>query len=328
MQSRDADIKARVVALSKTWAAGDLFSKEIGEIVAGCKAQIADPTLDDKSRVAAARELIRLQDDLETANSVLGQITLQAAPSFATDLIATIGESRRPESSAALLSAWKRFTPTQRRAAIATLNRRVEWSQSLLDAVEQQKIPRDDLGPEHWQQLRLSTDLKVASRARALGALTNPISGDREEVVRKLMSAAKRPGDVARGKEVYTTNCAVCHAIEGIGPTIGPDLTGIGARERGDILVEILDPNRSVESNYRLWNATTTSGETISGRLDAETVTSIEILDLTGQKHVLARKNVTALEAANVSIMPLGFESIPEPDLASLLEFLATSVKH
>ncbi len=328
LQSSDPANKGRLVALSKMWGAGDLFAKDIDELVTAFKVQIADPASDDKARVSAARELIRLQDEVETLKSVLDQITVQSAPAFAAALLATIGESRKPESSSVLLGAWKRFTPAQRRVAIATLNRRVEWSHKLLDAVEQQKIPRDDLGPEHWQQLRLSPDLAVASRARSLGAATNAISGDREEIIRKLMSIATKQGDVARGKEVYTANCAVCHKLEGLGAAIGPDLTGIGARDRGDILVEILDPNRSVESNYRLWNATTKSGETVSGRLDAETVTSIEILDLTGQKHVLARKDLTALDGSNVSIMPTGYESIPAPDLASLLEFLATSVKH
>ncbi len=328
MDPDDAGVRGKLVALSKAWGAGDLFTKELGEIIGRFKDQLADVELDNTSRVTSARELMRLQDDLETAKSVMDQITVQSAPALATGLIAAIGESRKQETSAALLSSWKRLTPNQRRTAIATLNRRPAWSQSLLDAVEQQTIPRDDLGPEHWQQLRLSPDLKVASRARALGAATNSISGDREEIVRKLLPVALKRGDLARGKEVFTALCVVCHKIEGVGALVGPDLTGIGSRERRDVLVEILDPNRSVELNYRLWNATTKSGESISGRLDSETVTSVEILDLTGQKHVLARKDLTSLDSSNVSIMPAGFESIPESDLASLLEFLATSVKH
>ncbi len=328
MKSDSGEVKARLLGLSKILGAADLFSKQTVEIVDGLKSQIADVSLADQSRVSAARELIRLQDQPETATAILNQITLQATPALATGLIATLGESRKAETSTAFLGAWKRFTPTQKRAAIGTLNRRAVWSQSLLDAVERREIARDELGPEHWQQLRLSTDVAVASRARALGATTNSISGDREEIIRKLMPVAKKPGDVQRGKEVYTANCAVCHVLGGVGNAVGPELTGIGSRERGDLLVEILDPNRSVEANYRLWNATTAAGETISGRLDAETATSVEILDLTGKKHVLMRKDVTALEAANVSIMPIGFESLSEADLASLLEYLATSLRH
>jgi putative heme-binding domain-containing protein len=82
-------------------------------------------------------------------------------------------------------------------------------------------------------------------------------------------------------------------------------------------------PNRSVEANYRLWNVTTKDGETISGRLDTETQTSIELFDLTGQKHVVQRTAIASLEASNLSIMPTGFESLPPADLSALLEYLA-----
>ena len=103
------------------------------------------------------------------------------------------------------------------------------------------------------------------------------------------------------------------------------ELTGIGARDRADILMEILDPNRSVEANYRLWNVTTKDGETLSGRLDAETQTAVEILDLSGTKHSVQRKDIASLESSPLSIMPTGFEQIPESDLAGLLEYLAHS---
>ena len=86
-----------------------------------------------------------------------------------------------------------------------------------------------------------------------------------------------------------------CHAGRRSGGRVGPDLTGLNRRPRTEILVEIIDPNRSVEANYRLWTATTRDGETYSGRLETETQTSIEILDTTGQKHTIQRKEITPL---------------------------------
>ena len=118
---------------------------------------------------------------------------------------------------------------------------------------------------------------------------------------------------------------AVCHTINGEGGKVGPDLTGIGARDRADVLTEILDPNRSVEANYRMWTATTKGGETLSGRLEAETQTTVEILDITGQKHVVQRKEIASLEGSQLSIMPIGFEATPPQDLKNLLEYLAQS---
>jgi hypothetical protein len=126
---------------------------------------------------------------------------------------------------------------------------------------------------------------------------------------------------------VFTKNCAVCHRFNGNGASIGPELTGIGARPKDDILMEILDPNRSVEANYRLWNLTTKSGDTFAGRLDAETQTSVELLDLGGQKHVVQRRDIASLESSNQSIMPVGLESMGEADLAAVLAYIATSVE-
>jgi putative heme-binding domain-containing protein len=68
---------------------------------------------------------------------------------------------------------------------------------------------------------------------------------------------------------------------------------------------------------------TTKDGETFSGRLEAETQTTVEILDTTAQKHVVQRKEIVSLDASQLSIMPTGFETLPPDDLKALLEYLA-----
>jgi putative heme-binding domain-containing protein len=106
---------------------------------------------------------------------------------------------------------------------------------------------------------------------------------------------------------------------------VGPDLTGIAAKPRSEILTDVLDPNRSVEANYRLWNVATKDGETLSGRLETETQTTVEILDTTGNKHVVQRKDIASLQGLPTSIMPTGFEALPPDDLKALLEYLTTT---
>ena len=87
-------------------------------------------------------------------------------------------------------------------------------------------------------------------------------------MVKRLLPVAKLKGDAERGK-------------------VGPELAGIGARDRADILMEILD--------------------------------------LSGTKHSVQRKDIASLESSPLSTMPTGFEQIPESDLAGLLEYLAHS---
>ncbi len=135
-------------------------------------------------------------------------------------------------------------------------------------------------------------------------------------------------GDIAAGKIVFQKNCMACHTIEGEGGQVGPELTGIGIRPRGDLLIDIIDPNRSVEGTYRQW-AVETKDDTIYGRLFSESKTSVEIIDTTGTKHMIQRSDVTGITVSERSVMPEGFEQLSPDDLKNLLEFLGSSkVKH
>ena len=154
-------------------------------------------------------------------------------------------------------------------------------------------------------------------------------SEGRKEIVARLIGLADKPGDVTLGKEVFTKNCMVCHTLDGQGGKVGPELTGVGARPKSDILMQILDPNRSVEGTYREWTAKTNDGDFVSGRLMTETTTTVELLDTTGKLHLLQRKDLKGLTVSEKGLMPEGFEVLKPEELSSVLEYLATSkVKH
>ncbi len=319
--------QAEFLKLAKKWDALSEFPEMLERVSTKTLATLQQADAPDAARTAAAQALIRLADTASNVSTVLVAVTPTTAPGLATGLLEAIGNSRQPETGAALLGSWKKLTPAGRRTAVSQLLRRPEWSDALLEAVAKGELLRGDLGPQQWQQLTQSGNATRAARARELRTPGSGLSADREAVVKQFLPAAAKPGNLARGKDVFTANCAVCHKVEGVGQNIGPDLSGIGARSKADILTEILDPNRSVEANYRLWNVTTKAGETLAGRLDGETATSIELTDLTGKSHSLQRSDLAGLESSNQSIMPSGFEALGESDLASLLEFLSAA-KH
>ena len=323
LQALPESLRDRLLALAQRWGRTDIFGESISAITDSLKNQVADPGAADAQRIAAAKRLLGLDGKSEMVRLVLQQVTLLTPPELATGLMGALTESRDRETGRELTGHWAQLTPAVRRAAIATLMRRAEWAHALLDAIDKGNISRTDLAVEQWSQLKLNPDRGVARRAERLAAIAGTISADRQEIVNKLLPLAKEKGDATRGKEVFTANCAVCHAINGQGGKVGPDLSGIAARDRSEILIDILDPNRSVEANYRLWNVTTKSGDTFSGRLETETQTSVEILDTTGQKHAIQRKDIGTMEGTQLSIMPVGLEALPPDDLKSLLEFLA-----
>src|SRR5262249_4347900 len=155
----------------------------------------------------------------------------------------------------------------------------------------------------------------IAERATKLlaggGRLPNP---DRQKVVDALLPLAKKTGDKAKGKEVFEKNCAKCHRHGSVGQTVGPDLTGVAVRDRADIVIDILDPNRSVEGNYRRFTVELKNGTVLQGLLSSETKTAVELIDAEAKKHVLLREDIDTITASQQSLMPEGFEKLPEEE--------------
>ena len=149
---------------------------------------------------------------------------------------------------------------------------------------------------------------------------------DREAVFDSKRAAALQEGSLDRGKELFTLLCAQCHKMGADGGVVGPELTGIGSRGREEILLEIVDPNRSLESNYRTWSLETKDGRSLSGRLESEDRSSIQLLDASGQRHVVERRQISSLTAGDLSLMPVGLiDDLEDADVAALMSFLSAS---
>jgi putative heme-binding domain-containing protein len=327
MKATPESIRDRLLALSMKWGKTDLFAENIREITGGLKEQVARNAGADAERISAAKRLVTLDDRPETMRLVLEQITPLTPPDLAKGLLGALTESRNNATGREIVASWKHLSPGARRAAVSALLRRNEWTLALLNAMDDNEIPKADVAAEHWTQLKQNPNRQIARRAERLSAPSGVVSADRQEIVQKLLPLAKERGDAGRGKEVFAATCVVCHTFNGQGGKVGPDLSGIGARDRTDILLEILDPNRSLEANYQLWTVSTRDGESYAGRLETETQTTVEILDTAGQKHVIQRKDIAAMQSSAVSIMPNGFESLPADDLKALLAYL-TETEH
>lgn len=325
MDQLPVEVRDRLLSLGERWKVPGLFEGRMEAVVASLQEQVSDSVAEDESRIAAAQRWVDLKDQPEVTAILLNQITLLSSPELAGGLLNALAGSSDIGTAEAIIESWARFTPSVRRIAVSVLVRRAEWALVLLDAVHEQSIDRSDVAPEQWSQLTQHPSARVAGFAGRLQDSGAAISADRAAVVEELLPLAQRSGDAVRGREVFETNCSACHKINGNGGMIGPDLTGIGSRPKADVLLEILDPNRSVEANYRLWTVSTSDGNAYSGRLEAETQTTVEILELTGEKQIIQRKDIESMQASNMSLMPIGFESIGPEGLTSLLEYLAAS---
>jgi len=257
---------------------------------------------------------------------VLKQIVPTEPPDVQIGLLDAVGQSRDGGLGQALVGHYDQLAPAAQRELLNLMIRRNQWTGALLDGIKSGKVNNRDLLPQQWSTLAANLDEQISGRAQELRNATGRApTADRKAIVDKFIGVADKPGDAAKGKLLFEANCVICHAIEGTGGKVGPDLTGIGAKPRPELLHKLLDPNSSVEGTYRQWIVRTKDGDVIAGRIYAENKTSIELYDATAKLHEVQRTDIDRLVGTSKTLMPEGFEQLGEEKLADLLTFLGTS---
>jgi putative heme-binding domain-containing protein len=130
-------------------------------------------------------------------------------------------------------------------------------------------------------------------------------------------------GDPSRGELVYKRECSGCHHIRDMGYDVGPDLASSPSRNPDALLTNILDPNRTVDPAYLSYLVVDKSGRTYSGKIVAETATSITLTSGKGVQDTVLRTNIDEIVSTGKSLMPEGFEkTISKDEMANLIAFL------
>ncbi|HEV2972968.1 MAG TPA: PVC-type heme-binding CxxCH protein [Pirellulales bacterium] len=321
--------RSEVIALGERWRLADKFAEAAGQVKKTLLAEVADSDRPDDARVAAARQLTTVGLDDAAIAGIIESITPKTSPELARDLLDAIGQSPAAAVGPAIVKHWESLTPGARSVAIAVLLSRPAWTTALLDGMEKEQLLAGDLSLDQQQKLAQHSDAAIAERAKKLLARGGRLpSADREKVVEDFKSQAERHGDFAKGKVVFEQNCVKCHRHGEIGAKIGPDLTGIAVRKKIEILIDVLDPNRSVEGNYQQYNLVLDDGRQFPGLLVAENRTSVTILDAEGKQRDFQRTNIESLDNTKRSLMPEGFEKLGKDGIADLLEFLTTRGKY
>ncbi|MGE0757567.1 MAG: PVC-type heme-binding CxxCH protein [Pirellulaceae bacterium] len=146
------------------------------------------------------------------------------------------------------------------------------------------------------------------------GGLPGDLRGRSPEIGRKLFAEA---------------NCVQCHKVRGEGGTVGPDLTEVLQRWKGDhagVLREMLDPSQKIDPKYALFNVQMADGRVYTGLVseqNAETITLITNPDKP-QPQVLEREEIEEMVKMSTSMMPKGLlDRFTRDEIFELLSFLA-----
>ena len=112
------------------------------------------------------------------------------------------------------------------------------------------------------------------------------------------------------GKRLFAeASCAGCHKMEGEGGAIGPELTDVYARWKGDrvgILREVLEPSHKVDAKYVMQRILTVDGRTVTGVLISEDNAKVTLLSNPEAKEptVILQDDIEAMVPSSVSMMP------------------------
>ncbi|MFM8496183.1 MAG: PVC-type heme-binding CxxCH protein [Planctomycetia bacterium] len=319
-----ASVQGQVVTLAQHTGSTALDSR-IGRISDALVATIDDEKAPDSDRISAAERLMQLRPADPTVVTLLMQrVGGKTNPEISAGLIAALGRSSSAEAPAAILDRLASFTPPVRESAVRTILANRDWAAALVARLEKRQVNLGDIPITERTKLTEHPDRKVRERAKKLlaagGGLPN---ADRQKVIDEILPVVSRGGDAARGKLVFKEQCGKCHMHSGEGGKVGPELTGMAVHPAHELLIHILDPNRSVEGNYRAYTISTDDGRVVTGLLAAESRTAVELVDAEGKRVVIQRSEIDAFQPSPNSLMPVGFEKQITPDgFADLLAFL------
>ncbi|HEV7406689.1 MAG TPA: c-type cytochrome, partial [Chthoniobacteraceae bacterium] len=206
--------------------------------------------------------------------------------------------------------------------AFAQLLKRREWTNALIAALKSYRIPLESLGVIGLDKLRHYADPEVARRAaETIDYIRGPVTEKKDELIASLLPVIEQTGDVAKGKALFTTTCAVCHKFNKEGSNLAPDLSGMGAHPRAELLTHIVDPNREVDPTFAAFAFQTKRGVMYQGIIASENTKSVHVRDATGE-HDLLKADLASRQELGRSLMPEGFEALGPESLRDIIAYL------
>ena len=223
-----------------------------------------------------------------------------------------------------LVDQWRGLSPRVRREAAQALFSQADRLAILLDALERESIPVGHLDPVHHDLLLQHSDERIRQRTRRV--ITDRQPEERSEVLEHYRAALELRGNADRGTVLFKTQCATCHETPVGGRNAGPDLASVQKRSGPELLMDILDPNAKVSSNYLNYRLDTIDGQILTGVLAGETPTTVTLRRAEGIEEIVPRSKIRSLDSMGLSLMPEALEEqLSLQEMADLISFIQSA---
>ena len=246
-----------------------------------------------------------------SAIASLAQGDLKQAAIFAAAFLA------RTEDEAAITHLFMAFLQRQRGAE--ALSAALESTPPSAHAAE---VCQRTLSASGRREERLAQLL-----ARAGGHVLMNSSMTARELA-SFVTEVKSLGDARRGAEIFQRpqlGCVACHAVNGQGGIIGPNLSSLGTAQPIDFIVgAIVEPQKEIKEGYTSISVTTKDGEEYQGYQVRETKEELVLRDVLQNREVRLRRTTIQEKRENGSVMPAGLvDTLRRDEFRDLIRYLS-----
>ncbi len=136
-----------------------------------------------------------------------------------------------------------------------------------------------------------------------------------------------KEGELVFFDETKDVTCSKCHVLNGKGSKVGPELTGIGAVQTPQYLIEsILKPSEVIVKGFETMYLITTDGMAYNGIIQSQTDEEIVMLiDEEGEiaEYVFYPDEIEQMQKQDISMMPGNFsEMLTTKEFYGVVSFL------
>lgn len=250
------------------------------------------------------------------------------SPSLESDLLkriigilATFPQSNVTEQFAKI---WPSLTPENRLVVLDEWLNRESWVIDLLKRLEAGQVKLADIDATRRTRLLHHPSKKIKELAESVFKAAE--QSPRAQVVEQYRQALTLKGDPEKGHQIFLSSCSACHQKGNEGRALGPDLSSVVDHPEEKILTNILNPNVDIQPGYQAYSCRLKSGGDLFGLIASETAHSITMKMPDGSERIVLRKDIAALSATGISLMPDGLEAaISVEDMAHLIRFLKST---
>ena len=317
MDSSSAPVRAGVLHLL---AMVDLDGSDAARQALVRAERVATSKTGDDMRRADAVSLLALDRATDRTARLQALVDPREPEAVQSAAIKALGQRPGRAIGTFLLGKWPQLTPAARSDAAGALLADESRTWLLVDALKSGAVRPWALDFHQKRQLIMNRNEEIRAAARAL---LEEDPRRRGQTVTRYAAALDMAGDPARGAQVFAAVCAACHATDGTGGDLGPDLATVRHRPPLLLLADILLPSQSIAQKYETYVVERASGTTETGVLANQTPTSITLRQGGTQQVTIPRGEIRAMTVSPQSAMPADLDKLITPQqMADLLAFL------